>query len=107
MIKPTPKRMSPIGHGSNDQDGHLVAVTCELPCSTPASVLQSVECSCAESRCSSACKCRANNLLCTEMCGCTGVEEFCDNLYYIVADDASGEISDEMLMTVDDLYLRM
>ena len=40
------------------------------------------------------------------MCGCTGVEEFCDNLYYIVANDASGEISDEMLMTVDDLYIR-
>ncbi len=27
----------------------------------------------------SSCKCQANSLLFTEMCGCTGNEELCDN----------------------------
>jgi len=34
-----------------------------------------------KNRCSARCICRANELPCTEMCGCSGDETLCDNIY--------------------------
>ena len=77
-------------------DGKYEPVICDLPCA-PEDILNLVKCNCKTGRCAPPCKCASQKppLPCTEMCGCGGDEQQCDNVERTMEemsdDDSSGD----------------
>lgn len=65
----------------------------------PDDLLELTSCSCKKGRCRPPCKCTQNQLTCSEVCLCGGVEENCDNIQnqeeLLIESDE--ELSDEEL----------
>ena len=64
----------------NDDHGGIRPILCTLP-PAPEAILELVKCGCVKSKCTTRrCKCMANQLTCTELCGCWSDEEaMCEN----------------------------
>ena len=64
----------------NDDHRGIRPIMCTLP-PTPEAILELVKCGCVKSKCTTrGCKCMANQLTCTELCGCWSDEEaMCEN----------------------------
>jgi len=66
-------------------------MTTQLP--APKAVINLVKCNCSKSRCQTArCTCRKAGLFCTDMCGCSNMEDDCDNLSAV--DDEDEELEE-------------
>ena len=69
---------------AKDCDGHLNPILTDDP--VPASsIAELVRCNCSTSNYAGRCKCKQNNLLCTELCEC-GADEDCCNINKTVTD---------------------
>jgi hypothetical protein len=74
-----PEIPSPDKYGWNLADGIYTPIRTHLY-AAPDAVTQLVKCGCKQTRCSSQqCKCKRNNLLCTDFCTCSDEEELCEN----------------------------
>ena len=79
-IIPNPELPPPENYGWDLVDGKFKTVMTSLP-PAPEAVIHLVKWDCSKSRCANnMCKCRKNNLNCTELCGCVIETDECDNI---------------------------
>lgn len=79
-------------------------MTTQLP--APKSVINLVKCNCSKSRCQTArCTCRFAGLFCTDMCGCSNMEDNCDNWSAVHDEDEELEELDVVDDDSDDLFV--
>ena len=74
-----PELPCPTEFGWTDDNGRRIPVMTTQP-PAPEAVLQLIRCNCVKPLCaSSKCKCKSNNLPCTDLCGCGSDEGDCMN----------------------------
>ena len=77
---PNPDKPMPDNYGwRRDCDKYIPIMTTLSP--APETLLQLIKCSCSKSVCeTSRCKCKANNLYCTDLCCCGAEDDSCKNI---------------------------
>ena len=89
-----PELPPPCTYGWSEENGVFDPVMCDMACA-PEEVLNVIKCSCKKGRCAPPCKCATQQprMCCTEMCGCGGEDEFCDNVHISENDRESDDLS--------------
>ena len=75
------------------QNGNLVPVTMTKP-GAPEALLTFIECKCYGSCSTRRCKCRKEDLFCTDACSCE--EEICANRGHVVSESSDAEYQDDI-----------
>lgn len=76
---PNPVLPNPVNYGWRMEDSSFVPVMTTLA-PAPDAILMLVKCGCSKTKCTTArCKCKANKLVCTELCVCGSEEDACEN----------------------------
>ena len=89
----------PLDYGWKNQDGKIIPVTTDMEIA-PKAIIELVACNCGGKCTNLRCRCKKNNVCCTDFCGCTAI---CENVDVKMSDYTTEEPPKDDSVSTDEI----